>query len=134
MEMEISFPGGKRVDAKYNGFTIKTDQSVKSGGKGSAPEPFNYFLASIGTCAGIYVLSFCQQRNIPFENIKLIQKTEYRPNGKMIAKITIDIELPTDFPAKYKKAVVSAAQLCTVKKHLEDPPEFSIITSTCEPK
>ncbi len=129
MEMEISFPGGKRVDAQYNGFTIQTDQSVKNGGNGSAPEPFALFLASIGTCAGIYVLSFCQQRKIPTDNIKIIQKIEDTADGKMVGKIIIEILLPSDFPQKYKKAVISSAQLCAVKKHMENPPDFSIITT-----
>jgi ribosomal protein S12 methylthiotransferase accessory factor len=129
MEMEISFPGGKRVDAEYRGITIQTDQSIKNGGQGSAPEPFTLFLASIGTCAGIYVLSFCQQRKIPTDNIKIIQRMEDSPDGKMVAKMIIDIQLPSDFPEKYRKAVISSAQLCAVKKHLEVPPEFSIITS-----
>ncbi len=129
MEMEISFPGGKRVDAQYKGFTIQTDQSVKNGGEASAPEPFSLFLASMGTCAGIYVLSFCQERKIPTDGIKLVQRMEDSADGKMVAKIIIEIILPSDFPSKYKKAVVSAAKLCAVKKHMENPPEFSIITS-----
>jgi ribosomal protein S12 methylthiotransferase accessory factor len=129
MEMEISFPGGKRVDAQYRGFTIQTDQSVKNGGNSSAPEPFNLFLASIGTCAGIYVLSFCQQRKIPTDKIKVVQRMEDSSDGKMVAKIIIDIKLPADFPSKYRKAVISSAQLCAVKKHMEHPPQFSIVTS-----
>ena len=83
MEMEISFPGGKRVDAQYRGFTIQTDQSIKNGGDDSAPEPFNLFLASMGTCTGIYVLSFCQQRKIPTDNITLLQRMEDSADGKM---------------------------------------------------
>ncbi len=129
MEMEISFPGGKRVDAQYKGFTILTDQSVKNGGDASSPEPFSLFLASMGTCAGIYVLSFCQKRKIPTDGIKLVQRMEDSTDGKMVAKIIIEIILPSDFPSKYKKAVISAAQLCAVKKHMENPPEFSIVTS-----
>lgn len=129
MEMEVTFPGGKRVDAQYRGFTIQTDQAVESGGKSSAPEPFNYFLASIGTCAGIYVLSFCQQRKIPFDKIRLIQRMEDTADGKMVGKISIEIKLPPDFPEKYRKAVVSSANLCAVKKHLENPPEFSVIAT-----
>ena len=129
MEMEISFPGGKKVDAQYRGFTIQTDQSIKNGGDASAPEPFNLFLASMGTCAGIYVLSFCQQRKIPTDKITLVQRMEDSADGKMVARIIIEIKLPVDFPSKYRKAVISAAQLCAVKKHMEHPPEFSIITS-----
>ena len=129
MEMEISFPGGKRVDAKYNGFEIQTDQAKESGGNASAPEPFQLFLASIGTCAGIYVLSFCQQRKIPTDEIKIIQRMEDSADGKMIEKLIIEIKLPPDFPKKYKKAVISSAQLCAVKKHMEKSPEFSIFTT-----
>jgi len=129
MDMEITFPGGKRVDAQYKGFSIQTDQSVKYGGDESAPEPFSLFLASMGTCAGIYVLSFCEKRKIPTDNIKLIQRMEDSADGKMVAKVTIEIKLPSDFPSKYRQAVVSAAQLCAVKKHMDNPPEFSIITS-----
>jgi len=68
--MEITFDGGKVITAHLNGHIIKTDQSVKSGGQNSAPAPYDLFLASIGTCAGIYVKSFCDQREIPSENIK----------------------------------------------------------------
>ena len=71
MEMKISFSGGKKVDADYKGFTIKTDQPKHEGGTGSTPEPFSLFIASIGTCIGSYVLSFCQKRNIPTDNINL---------------------------------------------------------------
>ncbi len=128
MDMEICFPGGKRVDAKYKGFTIQTDQSPRNGGEGAAPAPFDLFLASIATCAGIYVLSFCQHRKIPTEKIRLIQKTERNPETEMVEKVFIEIQLPPEFPEKYKDAVVRSAQLCSVKKHMFQPPEFSIST------
>ena len=64
-EMIVTFGGGKKVNAEFNGFTIATDQAIYAGGEGAAPEPFSLFLASIGTCAGIFVLSFCQSRGIP---------------------------------------------------------------------
>jgi putative redox protein len=126
MDMIVTFPGGKRVDAQYKGFSIPTDQSAADGGDASAPAPFDLFLASIGTCAGIYVLEFCRHRSIPVENIRLIQKTERNSATRMIEKITIELFVPPEFPVKYKDAVVRAAQLCTVKKHLFQPPEFSI--------
>lgn len=129
MNMEIYFPGNKQVYADYRGFTIKTDQPVMAGGDNSAPAPFDLFLASIGTCAGIYVLSFCQQRNIPTENIRLIQELERDPANHLIKKIKIDIQLPADFPEQYKAAVIRSAGLCAVKKHLDQPPEFEIRTS-----
>ncbi|RLE11136.1 osmotically inducible protein OsmC [Candidatus Aerophobetes bacterium] len=129
MNMEVAFPGGKRVDAIYKGFTIKTDQSPHSGGDGSHPAPFDLFLASIGTCVGIYVLVFCQQRNIPTRNLKIILKQERNKETHMIEKINIEISLPPEFPEKYKKAVIRAADGCAVKKHLINPPAFNIYTT-----
>lgn len=130
MDMEITFPGEKRVDAHYKGFTIKTDQPTHSGGRGSHPAPFDLFLTSIGTCAGFYVLSFCQQRKIPAENIKLIIRTEKNKETHIVEKITIEILLPPEFPEKYKDAVVRAAEGCMVKKHLLAPPLFEIYTDS----
>ena len=131
MEMTVTFPGGKRVNADFNGFTVATDQPQESGGDGSAPSPFDYFLASIGTCAGIYVLAFCQQRGIPTENISLAQRMEFepQPGGKRrLARIAIDIIVPPDFPAKYRNALVKSAELCAVKKAIADPPDFQVKT------
>jgi ribosomal protein S12 methylthiotransferase accessory factor len=73
MDMKITFPGGKKVNAEIDGFTHKTDQSLISGGDESAPEPFSVFLSSIGTCTGIYVLRFCQERNINTTGMEIIQ-------------------------------------------------------------
>jgi len=126
MDMEMTFPGGKRVDASYKGFVIKTDQPEHSGGGGAHPAPFDLFLASLGTCAGIYVLLFCQERNLPTDGLKLIQRTERDAQSKMISRVSIEIRLPADFPDKYKNAVVKAAELCAVKKHLGRPPSFDI--------
>ena len=128
MDMKITFPGGKKVNADFNGFTHKTDQSITSGGDGTAPEPFTLFLSSIGTCAGIYVLGFCQQRGIDTEGMEIIQKMKFNPFTGMIDKINLDIKLPEGFPEKYKKAVINSANLCAVKKHLENPPQFEITT------
>jgi putative redox protein len=126
MEMEITFPGGARVDAAFDGFVIKTDQSPEDGGEGSAPAPFSLFLASFGTCAGIYVLSFCQQRAIPADDIRIRQRIEHDPQTRMVRRISLDILLPPGFPAKYARALVKSAKLCGVKKHLDQPPEFIV--------
>ena len=129
MEMEITFPGGARVDASFGGLTVKTDQPVQGGGTGSAPSPFATFLASIGTCAGIYVLGFCQQRGLPTDGLKLLQRMEPNPVTGMIGKVMLDIQLPPGFPEKYRAAVVKSAEQCAVKKHLEHPPAFEVTTS-----
>jgi putative redox protein len=127
-EMFITLGEGKKVDAEYGGFVIRTDQSPRTGGEGSAPEPFTLFLASIGTCAGIFVSSFCQSRGIPTTGIRLVQSHFYEEGGHGIDKIEIAIELPQSFPEKYHEAVVKAANLCAVKRHIQDPPEFEVKT------
>lgn len=128
--MEVTLDGGKVVTAHINGKTIKTDQSVKNGGGGTAPEPFELFLASIGTCAGIYVKSFCDQRGIPAEGIKIIQSLVFDPEKRVPSTIKLDIQLPADFPEKYKAAVINAAELCLVKKTINSVPVFQAVTST----
>ena len=132
MEMKIVFPGNKKVDAIYNGFRISTDQPAMSGGDGSAPAPFDLFLASLGTCAGIYVLGFCQQRGLPTEGIELTQRMHFDPVKRMIGKVDIDIHVPSDFPSQYHDALVKSASLCAVKKHMQDPPEFEIRTKVSQ--
>jgi uncharacterized OsmC-like protein len=129
MNMKIYFPGGKKVFAEYNGFTHKTDQPKESGGENSAPSPFEFFLASLGTCAGFYVLSFCQQRGIDPAAIEISQFFERDPQTHLITMVNIEIILPAAFPEKYRAAVIQAAQLCTVKKHLEHPPKFNLFTT-----
>lgn len=128
--MEITFDGGKVVTAHTHGHDIKTDQPESSGGTNSAPSPFELYMASIGTCAGIYVKSFCDNRQIPADKIKLIQTAEFDKETGLPAKITIDILLPADFPEKYRGSVISVAELCKVKKSIKHPPEFKIITSS----
>jgi ribosomal protein S12 methylthiotransferase accessory factor len=126
-EMTVTFPGGKRVDATFDGFRVETDQTEKNGGEGSAPEPFALFLASLATCAGIYVLGFCDKRDIPTAGIRLVQRLE-RDEEKKIVRIGISIEVPADFPEKYHEALVRVAAKCAVKKTIESPPEFVIET------
>ena len=124
--MKIYFPGGKKVFADFNGFTHQTDQSPQGGGEGKFPETFSLFLASIGTCAGIYVLGFCQQRNIDTTGIELRQSHEFNPSTRLIEKIHLEIKLPSGFPEKYSDALIRVAKMCTVKKHLENPPKFKV--------
>jgi putative redox protein len=127
--MEITFDGGKVVTAHSHGHIIKTDQPVDSGGGDTAAAPFELFLASIGTCAGIYVKSFCDNRQIPADKIKIIQTTEYNKETGLPSSLKLDIQLPPDFPEKYKASLVHVAGLCKVKKSIANPPAFEIITS-----
>ncbi len=126
MEMIINLGDGKKVDAVFKGHTIKTDQPLQGGGDDSAPAPFDLFLASIGTCAGIYVKGFCDSRNIPTDNIKIYQTMKYNSQTRLIDKIELDIKLPDDFPEKFRDAVINVAELCAVKKHLHNPPAITV--------
>jgi ribosomal protein S12 methylthiotransferase accessory factor len=125
-EMRIFFPGGHKVTAEYKGFQIVTDQPVYAGGEGSAPAPFDLFLASIATCSGYYVLAFCQQRDLPLENIYLTMKTVKNRETKRIDKIIIEVHLSPDFPDKYSRAILKAIDGCAVKKHIIESPEFEL--------
>jgi len=130
MEMMIDFPGGARVDAHFGDLTLKTDQPPAGGGEGSAPSPFDTFLASIGTCAGIYVLGFCRQRGIPVEGVRILQRMHYDPATGMVGQIDLEIQTPPGFPEKYLPALIRAADQCKVKKHLAMPPKFEVYTKT----
>jgi ribosomal protein S12 methylthiotransferase accessory factor len=126
VEIIIDFPGGARVDAHVGDFTIPTDQPTSGGGEGSAPTPFLTFLSTIGTCAGIFVLGFCQRRGIPTDGLRLVQRISSDPVSHMVTDIGVSIELPAGFPEKYADAVVRAAEQCTVKKHFEQPPAIRV--------
>ncbi|MFI5351103.1 MAG: OsmC family protein [Elusimicrobiota bacterium] len=128
--MVIRFPGNRKVAAHFDGFTLTTDQPKDAGGDGSAPAPFDLFLASIGTCAGIFALSFCQKRNLPTEGLEIVQTMEWNEAKHLVSKVRLEIRLPAGFPEKYRDSLVSAANLCTVKRHLHEPPQFEVVTKT----
>jgi putative redox protein len=126
MQMEIHFAGGKRVNATYKGFTVETDQAVSEGGEAAAPEPYDLFLASLGTCAGVYVAYFCESRNIPTDGIRITLRFSRNDQTHLMEKIDLDIHLPTGFPDKYRQAVVRAAEKCAVKRTLMNPPTIQV--------
>jgi putative redox protein len=125
MEMIIDFPGGSRVDAHFGPFTVATDQPPVA----SAPSPFEIFLASIGTCAGIYVLGFCNQRGLPTQGIRIVERIIHSRLTGMVETIDLEIQVPPEFPEKYRASLIHSAELCAVKKHLEKPPRFDITTA-----
>lgn len=129
MDMHITFPGGARVDASFGDHVVRTDQPPHGGGEDSAPTPFATFLASLATCAGIYVLGFCRQRNLPTEGLELTQRSHTNRQTGMVERVEIEIRLPEGFPEKYRSALVRAAEQCAVKKHLEHPPAFAVETA-----
>ena len=130
MELVIDFPGGARVDASFGPYTVMTDQPPQGGGEGSAPTPFAVFLSSLGTCAGIYVLGFCKQRGLSTDGIRIVQRAIPDPvNRGMVGTIQLEIQVPLEFPEKYRSALIRSAEQCAVKKHMENPPEFDILTT-----
>ena len=126
----VSFPGGKRVDAQMGLHRIATDQPRAAGGDDSAPAPFSLFLASIGTCAGIYVLSFCQARGIDPTGITLTQRSVRDRETGALRAVELDIHVPDTFPSQYRDALVRAASTCAVKKAIAAQPEFRIAVTS----
>lgn len=122
--MDIVLAGGLAIEARFDGFTVRTDQPAEDGGTGSAPAPFDLFLASLGTCAGFFVLRFCQERRIATEGLRLSLETD---GGHRLERVTIGIRLPEGFPEKYRKAVLRAASQCAVKRAILDPPAIEVV-------
>jgi putative redox protein len=128
-DIQVTFPGGRRIDAHFDGYTVHTDQPVESGGEGSAPGPFDLFFASIATCVGVYVQDFCLSREISTDGLGVHLQAEKDPERKLFTPIHIEVTLPPDFPAKYRSAVLRTANLCAVKKHIMGQPEFDVVLS-----
>jgi len=128
MDIEVYFEEGAKVNARLGKHVVKTDQKVHGGGEDSAPAPFDYFLASLATCAGIYVKVFCDNRGIDSSKIRIMQKHRNDPQTRKLKGIDLDIILPEDFPDKYREAVIKAVDQCAVKRILKDPPEIDVRT------
>lgn len=121
----IRLPGGRRIDAQVRGHTVHTDQPTHNGGEDTAPSPFELFLASIGTCAGIFIQGFCANRKIPTEEIELVQRVTYAEDGAL-ASVDLEIHLPATFPEKYRDAVLKVVEGCSVKKAIAAQPTFTV--------
>lgn len=130
MQIEVSLKAGQQLKASFGDFEIMSDQSISNGGRGEYPEPFDYFAASMPLCAAFYIRKFCQQRDIDTTGIKLIQNNENCGDDKYKKRFAISVELPFSFPDKYKKALIAAANTCTVKKVIQAMPEFEISLSS----
>jgi ribosomal protein S12 methylthiotransferase accessory factor len=125
MKIPVHFPGGLCVSAKLGRHVVTTDQPEQSGGGDSAPAPFELFLASLATCAGIYALRFCQAREIPTQGLAIELETVEAERRK-ITGIRITVRPPEGFPDRYRAALERAVDQCAVKRHLIDPPRFEI--------
>ena len=132
MLIDVTFPGGLKVDAHIAGHIVHSDQREQHGGGGTASPPFDLFLASIATCMGFYALRFCQQRGIDSTGLKLSLETEKDPETKMISVIRTSLQLPAGFPPKYVRAVERSMDQCAVKKHMMEPPQFVTETEILE--
>jgi putative redox protein len=127
-EMIVTFPGRKKVETRIGEHLIRTDQPASGGGEDSAPAPFDLFLAAIGTCAGIYVVGFCQKRELPTEGIRIVQRNHLDPETRVLVRVELDIEVPPSFPEKYRDALVRVADQCAVKKAIQAQPQFEVRT------
>ncbi len=127
-EMIVTLPGGKRVDTQIGRHVIRTDQPVDGDGEDSAPAPFDLFLAAIGTCAGLYVVGFCQKRDLPTDGIRIRQRWHRDPETGVLARVELDIEVPPSFPEKCRDALVRVADQCAVKKAIQAQPRFEVRT------
>ncbi len=131
-DIEVTFPGGKRVDAQVGPYVVRTDQPVEAGGAGSAVAPFDLFLASLATCAGIYVLGFCQARSLSVEGIRLRQHVDIDPASHLPSRIRLELSLPPSFPDKYRTAIAHAAAGCKVKKTIAAAPVIEVALAPVE--
>jgi len=120
--VRIRLGEGTKVEAQIRDHIVVTDQIEKAGGENTAPNPFELFLASIGTCAGFYLQAFCRKHKIPTDDIELEMALDRNEETKLIETITIRVSFPLNFPRKYVPACIKSAEQCTVKKHLQDPP------------
>ncbi len=121
-DIVVSFPGGLRVDATVGEHVIRTDQPASAGGEGSAPAPFDLFLASLATCAGIYALGYCRARGLSTEGLRIVQHAEADPATKLPSRITLELTLPAGFPEHHRVAIQRAMAGCKVKKTMAAAP------------
>jgi len=124
--MKVILGEGMKVDVLDGAFTIHTDQPVGANGEGTAPSPYQLFLASIAACAGFYVKRYCQTRGLSEEGITLTQELLPNEAGRL-GTVRIVIELPPGFPEEHKAPVRRAAESCAVKKTIANPPAFDVV-------
>ncbi|WP_282413611.1 OsmC domain/YcaO domain-containing protein [Pseudomonas sp. PS01299] len=126
MEIKVNFLDNLRLEAKFDDFTVIADQPIRYKGDGSAPGPFDYFLASSALCAAYFVKLYCETRNIPTENIRLSQNNIVDPENRYNQIFKIQVELPADISEKDRLGILRSIDRCTVKKVVQTGPEFVI--------
>jgi len=128
LELKVTLEGGKKVSTQIGEHLIMTDQPIKHGGTNIAPAPFDLFLASIGTCVGFYVQSYCENKNIDSSGIEITLKLRRDAETKAINGFVTTIHLPQEIPQKLHSALRKVAEQCTVKKTIMSNPEFIVET------
>ena len=126
MEIKVNFLDNLRLEAKFDDFTVVADQPIRYKGDGSAPGPFDYFLASSALCAAYFVKLYCNTRNIPTDNIRLSQNNIVDPENRYKQTFKIQVELPADISAKDRQGILRSIERCTVKKAVQTGPDFVI--------
>ena len=131
-ELIITLDGRRRITAHIGGHQIRTDQPVSNGGEDSAPSPFDVFLASLGTCAGIFVQGFCATRGIDTSGIRIHELPHYDAQATL-KSVELAIDLPGDFPLRYREPLLRVVEQCSVKRAIAAKPEFLVrISATPE--
>lgn len=126
MEIKVNFLDNLRLEAKFDDFTVVADQPIRYKGEGSAPGPFDYFLASSALCAAYFVKLYCQARDIPTENIRLSQNNIVDPEDRYKQIFKIQVELPSDISEKDRQGILRSIDRCTVKRVVQTGPDFVI--------
>src|SRR6202021_1093399 len=125
MEINVNFLDNLRLEAKFDDFTVIADQPIRYKGDGSAPSPFDYFLASSALCAAYFVKLYCVTRNIPTDNIRLSQNNIVDPENRYQQIIKIQVELPAGISEADRRGILRFIDRCTVKKVVKGGPDFS---------
>lgn len=132
-EIVVTLPGGRRVDAQVRSHVLHTDQPLDNGGGDTAPSPFELFLASIGTCAGIFVQGFCAKRGIATDGVRVVERAAFTDDG-VLSGVELEVQLPPEFPERYRGAITAVVEQCSVKKAIAAQPLFTVRTSAAAPQ
>lgn len=126
MQILVSLLENQKLEANFDGYTVACDQPLSNKGDATAPGPFDYFLASTALCAGYYVKAYCSSRNIPTHGIKIIQNNTKDTENKYKHSFDIKVEVPAEFSPKDRDGILRAVEGCTVKKAIQQMPEFKV--------
>jgi ribosomal protein S12 methylthiotransferase accessory factor len=126
-KVEIKFNEKRKITAVIEGFEVKTDQPVSDGGDGTAPSPFDLFLAALSACSASYASNFFKSRKLSMEGFKMEMNFEWSDEKHRLESVDFILTLPHDFPDKYIEALKNTIELCTIRKTIADPPEFKTI-------